>query len=66
MTEVKKLEGEIQKLSYAELTAFRKWFSEFDSEEWDRQIEEDIRAGKLDEIAKDAIAAHRDGRSKEL
>jgi len=66
MTKVEKLEKEVQVLSHSELADFRKWFRNFDSEEWDRRIEEDIRAGKLDNIAEKAIAAHRAGKSKEL
>ena len=49
-----------------ELLAFRRWLREFDSDEWDRQIEEDVRAGKLDKLAEEAIAAHRAGKNKEL
>jgi len=30
------------------LAAFRAWFDEFEAEAWDRQIEADARAGKLD------------------
>lgn len=64
MTKVEKLEREIQKLSYEELANFFEWFRKFDSEEWDRQIEKDVRAGKLDKLAEKSIANHRAGRSK--
>jgi hypothetical protein len=63
---VEELEREIQKLSHSELATFRQWFREFDSEEWDRQIEEDIRAGKLDKLAEKSVIAHNGGKSKEL
>jgi hypothetical protein len=66
MSKVENIEREIQKLTPAELEAFRRWFREYDSEEWDRQIEEDVRAGKLDKLAEEALAAHRAGKSKEL
>ena len=66
MTKIEKVEGEIKKLNHSELALFRNWFQDFDSEEWDRQIEKDIRAGKLDKIAERALTAHRAGRSKEL
>lgn len=66
MTKVEKLEREIQKLSYEELANFCEWFRKFDSEEWDRQIEKDVRAGKLDKLAEKSIANHRAGRSKKL
>jgi len=55
MRKIKNIEHEIQGLSPSELAAFRKWFREFDAEAWDRQIEEDIQAGKLDALANGAI-----------
>ena len=66
MSKVENIEREIQKLTPSELEAFRRWFREYDSDEWDRQIEEDVRAGKLDKLADEALAAHRAGKSKEL
>jgi hypothetical protein len=66
MSKVEKLEHEVKKLGRRELSAFRRWFREYDSDEWDKEIEEDVRAGKLDALAKKAIAEHKAGRSKEL
>ena len=66
MTKVEKIEQDIRKLDRKELLAFRRWFREYDSDEWDRQIEEDVRAGKLDKIAEEALAEHRAGKSKEI
>jgi hypothetical protein len=61
MNKVKKIGREIQGFSPAELAAFRKWFREFDAEAWDRQIEEDIQAGKLDALAEAASQACKSG-----
>ncbi len=66
MTKIEKIEQDVRKLNRDELLAFRRWLREFDSDEWDRQIEEDVRAGKLDKLAEEAIAAHRAGKNKEL
>lgn len=66
MTRIEKLEREVQKLSRAELAAFRNWFRKYDSDEWDSQIEEDIRAGRLDTVAEEALEVHGRGRTKEL
>jgi len=66
MTKIEKIEQVVRKLNRDELSAFRRWFREFDSDEWDLQIEEDVRAGKLDKLADEALAAHRAGMSKEL
>jgi len=66
MSKVENIEQEVQRLKPSELAAFRRWFAEFDAEAWDRQIEEDVRKGKLDKLAEEALAAHRAGKSKEL
>lgn len=66
MTKVKTLEQEVEKLNRSELAAFRKWFQASDSERWGREIEGDVRAGKLDKLAKEALVAHKAGKSKEL
>ena len=50
MTKVEKIEQEIRKLRPRELSDFREWFRRYDAEEWDRQLEADIRAGRLDQI----------------
>ena len=66
MTRVQKLEKEVKELSRKELDAFRRWFREYDAAAWDRQIEEDSRAGRLDRMANEAIADHRAKKSREL
>jgi hypothetical protein len=58
MTKVQELEQQIAELTPEELTAFRKWFAEFDAELWDRQLEADVRAGKLDDLARRALPRH--------
>jgi len=58
MTRVQELEQQIAELTPEELTAFRKWFAEFDGELWDRQLEADVRAGKLDGLAHQALRQH--------
>jgi len=66
MTKVQKVEQEIERLSPQELAAFRDWFCKYDSDEWDQQIEADVRSGSLEAIANRAILEHKKGRSKEL
>jgi hypothetical protein len=51
MSKVEQIEGQIKELSSEELTAFRRWFAEFDAEVWDRQFETDVKAGKLVSLA---------------
>lgn len=66
MSEVEQLERKIQNLSEAELAQFRSWFTEFDAKAWDRQIERDANAGKLDALADKALRDHAAGKSRPL
>jgi len=63
---VKTLEKEVRELSRDELITFRDWFVKFDADEWDRQIESDIQAGKLDKLAAKALSEHKRGESRAL
>jgi hypothetical protein len=45
MTRLEKLESEIQKLGRGEFATLRDWFRKYDADEWDRQIEQDVRGG---------------------
>jgi len=66
MSRVEEIESQISEFSSEELAAFREWFSEFDSTTWDRQFEADVKAGKLDRLAKKALQDHAAARSREL
>ena len=49
---LQELEHAVAKLSQRELSEFSQWFEEFIADAWDRQIEADMRAGRLDAAAK--------------
>ena len=49
---------EIQTLSAEELAQFRAWFLEYDWAIWDRQIQRDAEAGRLDDLAARALRDH--------
>jgi hypothetical protein len=66
VVKVEKLANEVHQLSRDELAVFREWFRKYDSDEWDKEIEEDVRTGRLDKLANEAIAEHKAGRTKEL
>jgi hypothetical protein len=66
MSKIEDLEHRVKALSPEELASFRRWFAEFDAEAWDRQLEADVEAGKLDSLAERARRAHADGKSSEL
>ncbi|MCW1925871.1 hypothetical protein OKA05_25150 [Luteolibacter arcticus] len=62
MSSVHEIEAAVEKLSRSELAAFRDWFDGFDAEAWDKQIEADVAAGRLDDLADEAIRDLREGR----
>jgi hypothetical protein len=66
MGRVDVLERQVRDLSEVELAEFRRWFEEFDAQNWDHQIESDFRAGKLDELADAALREHRDGKTSPI
>lgn len=66
MSKIEQIEREIQELTPEELAAFRKWFHEFDASVWDRQIEEDVQAGRLDTLAEKAMKDFKSGSCSEL
>lgn len=66
MTRLEKLEREIAALSADGRAQFREWYEQYDAAEWDRQLEADVAAGKLDRHAESALADHRTGRSRAL
>lgn len=63
MSNVEAIEQQIEKLSPAELVAFRSWYAAFDAEAWDREFDADAQAGKLDAPADKALRAHTSGQS---
>lgn len=63
---VKEIERQVRKLPRTRLMMFREWFQRFDAEVWDRQIERDVRGGKLSKFAKEALASYKAGKAKEI
>ena len=66
MTKLEELEMAVASLTEQEYCEFRRWFLERDWEQWDRQIEEDSRAGKLDFLVREALEAKEQGKLEEL
>ena len=66
MSEVEQIENRIKNLSPEDLAKLRAWFAEFDAQTWDRQIEADSAAGKLDHFIEESLAEHKAGKSRAL
>jgi len=66
MSTIAEIENAIQRLSPEDLARFRNWFAEFDAVRWDRKFEEDVAAGRLDELAEKTLVELREGRVTDL
>jgi hypothetical protein len=47
---VKEIEAAVSQLPPMDLADFSEWFEEFQADAWDRQIAQDVRAGRFDSI----------------
>ena len=66
MTSISKIQEDILALSETDYLQLRQWFNELDRDEWDRQIEADSNAGKLDFLIAEALEAKEKGTLKNL
>ena len=66
MTNVVELQKAILGLSEAEYTELRRWLMGQDWERWEREFDEDVRTGKLDALAAEALEAKANGELKDL
>ena len=66
MTTLREIEDAVSKLPEEQLNRFRQWFDEFVAESWDKQLEDDVRGGRLDRVADSALEEYRAGRCKEM
>jgi hypothetical protein len=63
---VEEIEAAIVQLPREEQEQLASWFEEFQAKLWDEQIEADIRAGKLDRLAREAKQDFADGKCTPL
>ena len=66
MSTVHEIEQAIRGLGPQDLAAFRDWFAAFDADAWDRQLEQDVAAGRLDRFAEEAKRDLKEGRCTDL
>jgi hypothetical protein len=60
------LESAVAELPANDLAPFARWFEEYLAGAWDRRIEENIRAGRLDEAGRRTDAEFEQGLCKPL
>jgi hypothetical protein len=54
MSKIDELKAEIERLPRKEFAELFRWLSEKDGERWDKEIEADSRAGRLDFLEREA------------
>lgn len=66
MSTVAEIKSAIKKLNPKQLRSVGNLVDEMREDMWDKQIDADAKAGKLDKLAEKALAAYRAGRCKPL
>jgi hypothetical protein len=66
MNSVDAITTAIAQLPREEEEQIRTWLNERAEREWDAQIEQDERAGRLNDLAERALAEHQAGRTRPL
>lgn len=61
-----KLKRQFLNLSEQDFSKLRNWLLDLDYQEWDKQLEQDIIKGKLDDIASEALAEFEAGDYQEM
>ncbi len=66
MSKIDEIKAEIERLPSEDLAELVHWLSERDWERWDKEIEADAEAGKLDFLVREARAEKAKGTLKDL
>ena len=64
--DIKEIESAIAQLPPTKVAELAEWFEEFHSRLWDKQLEEDVEAGRLDSLLSEADQDHDSGRCEKL
>ena len=63
---IPEIQRAVQELPEKDQWKFKEWLDEFMADQWDREMERDAAAGKLDKFVAEADANVKAGRSKPL
>ena len=66
MMNIEEIKQALIHLPPEDLAAFRRWYQEYDASVWDKQFEDDVKSGKLDFLAQQAVDDLKAGKCKEL
>ena len=63
MSTVEQIEFAINELPHDQFFELITWIRSRYEDEWDRQIEDDVKAGRLENLAREALAEYHAGRT---
>jgi len=63
---IEELEKAVATLPPEEYKSFRDWFADYDMDQWDKQIEADSKASRLDSMINQALEDYNAGRATDL
>ncbi len=63
---ITQLKTAVTELSQNELAEFVEWFEDFQESLWDRQIEDNLKAGKFNLLIRQAEQAFSEGKCREI
>lgn len=66
MGKLEKIVRSVESLQGDDFKAFAEWFEQLRAERWDRQIEADAKAGRLDRIVEEAMHEIAAGKTRPL
>jgi hypothetical protein len=66
MTKLQLIQAEIESLTSDEFLYLRNWINNLDDQQWEKQIEEDSLAGKLDFLIEEALLEKSKNQLREL
>lgn len=66
MSSVQEIEAAISQLSESDRAKLLQWLANLDQDAWDKQIADDVAAGRLDALADEALSDLREGRCTDL
>jgi uncharacterized membrane protein len=66
MSTVEEIESAVSQLAPSDYEKFRQWLSDYHNRKWDKEMEEDAKAGRLDALAKEALDDLKNGRCTDL
>jgi len=63
---IEEIEVAVSRLAPSDYEKFRQWLAEYDNRLWDKEMEEDARAGRLDALLNEGLDDLKSGRCTDL